>query len=75
MIHVSESDIATESTSAALPHFSQVFLTAFYHTGHLFGPTSKGVTGDLPPQLSQHSISNIQERICLQDGAGRDSCR
>lgn len=65
IIRVTESDIATESTSQALTYLSQVFLDAFYHAGHLFSQGSKGVTGDLARLLRQHGIQDVQTRTCL----------
>lgn len=65
IIRVTESDIATESTSQVLTRLSQVFLDAFYQAGHLFSPASKGVTGDLARLLRQHGIQGVQTRTCL----------
>lgn len=65
VIRVTESDLVTESSSAALTRLSQVFLTAFYQAGHLFHPDSKGVTDELPRLLTRHGLSNVQAHTCL----------
>jgi ubiquinone/menaquinone biosynthesis C-methylase UbiE len=62
VIRITESELITESSSSVLIRLNQVFLEAFYGSGHLFTPDSNGVTGQLARLLQQYGLQNVQTR-------------
>ena len=62
VIRVTESDLITESSSVALIRLNQVFIEAFYGSGHLFTSEGNGVTSQLPRLLHQYGLQNVQTR-------------
>ncbi len=62
VIRITESDLITESSSPALVRLNQVFIEAFYGSGHLFTSDSSGVTSQLARLLQQHGFQNAQTR-------------
>ncbi len=60
VIRVTESNVVTESSSSALTRLNQVFLEAFYRSGHIFTPGSNGVISQLASLLHQYGLKNVQ---------------
>ena len=60
VIRVGEVNAITESTSPALTHLFELFMQAFYQSGHLFTPTSDGVTSELARLLERHGVQHVQ---------------
>ena len=62
VVRITEGELAAESTSAALSRLSDLSRQAFHQAGHLFTPTSDGVTNQLTHLLRQHGFQNVQAR-------------
>lgn len=62
VVRITEGELAAESTSAALSHLSELIRQAFYQAGHLFTPTSDGITSQLTSLLRQHGLQQVQVR-------------
>jgi ubiquinone/menaquinone biosynthesis C-methylase UbiE len=61
VIRITEGD-AVSSNSPALNRFTQLFVQAFYQSGHLFTPEGNGVINQLAHLLHQHGIQQVQTR-------------
>lgn len=62
VVRITEGELAAESTSAALSRLSDLSRQTFHQAGHLFTPTSDGVTSKLTHLLRQHGLQNVQAR-------------
>jgi ubiquinone/menaquinone biosynthesis C-methylase UbiE len=62
VVRLTEGELAAESTSAALSRLSNLSRQAFHQAGHLFTPTSDGVTRELTHLLRQHGLQQVQAR-------------
>jgi ubiquinone/menaquinone biosynthesis C-methylase UbiE len=62
VVRITEGELAAESTSAALTRLSELSRQAFHQAGHLFIPSSDGVTRELAHLLSQHGLQQVQTR-------------
>lgn len=62
VVRITEGELAAESTSAALARLSDLSRRAFHQAGHLFTPTSDGVTSQLAQLLHQHGFQQVQVR-------------
>jgi ubiquinone/menaquinone biosynthesis C-methylase UbiE len=62
VIRITEGELAAESTSAALSRLSDLSRQTFHQAGHLFTPTSDGVTRELTHLLHQHGFQQVQTR-------------
>ena len=62
VIRVTETDAIVESSSPALTRLYQVFIEAFYGSGHLFTSEGNGVTSQLPRLLHQYGLQDVQTR-------------
>lgn len=61
-IRITESCVATESSSSAYIRFNQIILEALNHSGHFFTPEAEGVTNHLVHLLSQAGCQDIQSQ-------------
>ena len=62
IIRVTEFQIVPESASSALTQLCDLLVKALYQAGHLFTPTSDGVTNKLESLLDIHGLRQIQTR-------------
>jgi ubiquinone/menaquinone biosynthesis C-methylase UbiE len=70
VVRITEPDWAA-STSPALSRLSDLIVQAFFNAGHLFTPTSDGLTSKLASLMQQHGLQQVQTRVStLQYRAG-----
>ena len=62
VIRLTEGEMVGESTSAALLRLYELLPETFSRAGHLFTPTSNGLTSQLAPLLNQSGLQNVQTR-------------
>lgn len=62
VVRLTDEEIIHQSTSPAAMHFCTMLLCAFYCSGHLFAPTSRGLTDHLPVLLKQQGFQQVQVR-------------
>lgn len=62
VLRITESNMVTESSSAAYVRFNQLIFQALNQAGHLLVPEPNGITNQLPSLLVQHGFQNIQTR-------------
>jgi ubiquinone/menaquinone biosynthesis C-methylase UbiE len=62
VIRITEPEWIPKSTSPALTRLFELFLQASYQAGHLFAPTSDGLTSELARLLRQHGLDQVQTR-------------
>ncbi len=62
VIRLTEAEVLHPSSSPALTRLGEVFLCAFVRAGHLFEPTSTGLTNHLAPLLHQLGCVQVQQR-------------
>jgi ubiquinone/menaquinone biosynthesis C-methylase UbiE len=55
--------IGAESNSPALTRLNKLALETFHRSGHLFTPSSDGITGQLVRLLTQHEIQDVKSRV------------
>jgi ubiquinone/menaquinone biosynthesis C-methylase UbiE len=55
--------IGAETNSPALTTLNNLVLETFYRSGHLFTPSSEGITGQLVQLLTQHEIQDVKSRV------------
>ncbi|HTK06257.1 MAG TPA: methyltransferase domain-containing protein [Ktedonobacteraceae bacterium] len=65
VVRITEPD-AWVSNSPAHMRLQELSQQAFYQAGHLFTPSSEGVTGGLVQLLRQHGLHQIQTRAATQ---------
>jgi ubiquinone/menaquinone biosynthesis C-methylase UbiE len=63
IICITEPHIIAENNSPALTQLNTLLLEAFWRSGHLFNPSTEGVTGELVRLLTQHGIQDVQSRV------------
>ena len=63
IIRITEGVFLNECNSSALMSLYNIFLETCYRSGHLFHPTSFGVTSELASLMTQHGIQNVQTRV------------
>ncbi len=62
VIRVTKGDAVT-SDSPALNRITQLFVQAFYQSGHLFTPEGNGVINQLTRLLEQHEVQQVRTRV------------
>lgn len=62
VLRITESDMVTESSSAAYVRFNQILFQALNQAGHFLAPEPDGVTSQLAHLLEQHGFQHIQSR-------------
>jgi ubiquinone/menaquinone biosynthesis C-methylase UbiE len=55
--------IGAESNSPALTKLNNLALETFHRSGHLFTPSSDGITGQLVRFLTQHEVQDVKSRV------------
>ncbi|GAC1502859.1 MAG: hypothetical protein NVS2B12_12940 [Ktedonobacteraceae bacterium] len=63
VIRVTESDIVHQSTSPALTQLYEMFQCALERAGHLFEPSTTGITAHLAPLFKQHGVQQVQTKV------------
>jgi len=63
VIRLTEPEVLHPSSSPALTRLGEVFLCAFARAGHLFKPTSTGLTAHLAPLLHQPGWVQVQQQV------------
>ncbi len=61
-IRLTEPEVLHSSSSPALTRLGEIFLCAFTRAGHLFAPTSTGLTAHLAPLLHQFGYVQVQQQ-------------
>ncbi|QBD76322.1 class I SAM-dependent methyltransferase [Ktedonosporobacter rubrisoli] len=62
VLRITDTEHIHESTSPALRRFQQMLVCALHQAGHLFTPSSDGLTARLPNLLQIHGYQQIQQR-------------
>lgn len=62
-IRITESDIVHQSNSPAVTQLYEMFQCALAQAGHLFEPTTTGITAHLVPLLTQHGVQEVQTKV------------
>jgi ubiquinone/menaquinone biosynthesis C-methylase UbiE len=62
VIRITDSDFQVSRSYPALKQLNDLFLQAFYQSGHLFTPDKDGIIGQLPHLLRQYECLNVQTR-------------
>ncbi len=62
-IRITESDIVHQSNSSAVTQLYEMFQCALAQAGHLFEPSTTGITAHLVPLLTQHGIQDVQTKV------------
>ncbi len=63
IIRLTEQEVLHPSPSQALARFCEMFLCAFARAGHLFTPTSTGLTDHLAPLLQRVGCQRVQQQM------------
>jgi ubiquinone/menaquinone biosynthesis C-methylase UbiE len=67
VVRITEGELAVESNSPTLSRLFNLSRQAFHQAGHLFTPTSDGITGTLAHLLHQHGFQEVQTRAYEQE--------
>jgi ubiquinone/menaquinone biosynthesis C-methylase UbiE len=62
VVRITEPEVMVVSTRPAFTRLSELSLRTMYQSGHLFHPTTDGVTSELARLLSQHGLGQVQTR-------------
>ena len=62
VIRVTDCDFYVEMSYPALKRLNDMFLQAFYQSGHLFTPDKDGIISQLAHLLHRHGCQNVQTR-------------
>ncbi|HLZ55574.1 MAG TPA: methyltransferase domain-containing protein [Ktedonosporobacter sp.] len=63
VIRITESDFNVDKRYPALGQLTELFIQAFYQSGHLFTATPDGLTSHLLPLLQQHGLKNLRTQM------------
>jgi ubiquinone/menaquinone biosynthesis C-methylase UbiE len=63
VIRITEFNICSESSSSALVQLSNLAVSAFYQSGHLFAPRDDGLIKELPRLFTQYGLLDVQTQV------------
>lgn len=67
VVRLTEPEWILQANSPAYAHLQDLSLQAFYQAGHLFTPTSEGVTSELVPLLHRHGLQQVHTRAAARE--------